>query len=85
MQSKTLSLLEELETLHRVKDSKYIIESRANNIIASAINLLNLIEDTYNEEQADDLTRKLLNSIKNRDAQKFKRSLGRINNKNKKL
>ena len=79
MQKKTLTLLEELENMHRERDSRYVIESRADNIIASAINLLNLISETYNERETDDLTRKLLNSIKNRDSLKFKRSLGRIN------
>ena len=79
MQKKTLSLLEELENMHRERDSRYVIESRADNIITSAINLLNLISETYTEKETDDLTRKLLNSIKNRDSLKFKRSLGRIN------
>ena len=79
MQKKTLSLLEELEAMHRERDSQYIIESRADNIIASAINLLDLIQETYAEKEAEDLTRKLLNSIRNRDAGKFKRAVGRIN------
>ena len=78
MQKKTLSLLEELESMHRERDSRYVIESRANNIIASAVNLLSLIDETYSEKDAENLTRKLLNSIKNRDAGKFTRSLGRI-------
>ena len=78
MQKKTLSLLEELELLHHRRDSRYVIESRADNIITSAINLLDLISETYSEKETDDLTRKLLNSIKNRDSLKFKRSLGRI-------
>jgi len=73
------SLLEELEQMHRPKDAKYIIESRADNIINSAINLLDLISETYSVEESNDLTRKLLNSIKNKDVLKFKRSLGRIN------
>ena len=79
MQKKTLSLLEELESMHREKDSQHIIESRANNIITSAINLIDLISETYSEDQANDLTRKFLNSIKSRDLLKFKRSLGRVN------
>ena len=79
MQKKTLSLLEELESMHRERDSRYVIESRANNIIASAVNLLDLIQETYTEKEADDLTRKLLNSIRNRDSGKFTRSLGRVN------
>jgi len=79
MQNKTRSILEELELLHYERDTKYIIESRADNIIASAINLLDLISETYTEKETDDLTRKLLNSIRNKDAGKFRRSLGRVN------
>lgn len=78
MQKKTLSLLEELELLHHRRDSKHIIEARANNIIESAINLIDLISESYTEQESNDLTRKLLNSIKNKDPLKFKRSLGRI-------
>jgi len=79
MQKQTRSILEELESMHHERDTRYVIESRADNIIASAINLLELITETYPEKAAEDLTRKLLNSIKLRDAGKFKRSLGRVN------
>jgi len=79
MKKKTRSILEELESMHHARDSRYVIESRAENIIASAINLIDLIEETYTTEEAVDLTRKLLNSIKQKDSLKFKRSMGRIN------
>ena len=79
MQKKTRSILEELESMHTNRDSRHVIESRAENIIASAINLIDLMEDTYTEDEAQDLTRKLINSIKLKDSQKFKRSIGRIN------
>ena len=78
MKAKTRSILDELDHLYRERDSQHIIESRANNIITSAINLIDLIEQTYTEEEAEDLSRKLLNSIRTRDPAKFKRSLGRI-------
>ena len=78
MKKNTRSLLEELVSLDRDRDSKHIIESRAENIITSAINLLELIEKTYTAEDAEDLTRKFLNSIRLKDSQKFKRSLGRV-------
>ena len=79
MQKKTRSILEELESMHTERDSRYIIESRAENIIASAINLIELMEDSYTAEEVDNLTRKLLNSIKQKDSLKFKSSLGRVN------
>jgi hypothetical protein len=78
MQKKTRSILEELESMHHERDSKYVIESRAEHVITSAINLIELMEDTYTSDEVDNLTRKLLNSIKQKDSLKFKRSLGRI-------
>jgi len=85
MQKKTRSILEELESMHQTRDTHHVVESRARNIITSAINLIETIETNYSESEANDLTRKLLNSIKNKDYQKFSRSLGRIDeNKTKK-
>ena len=78
MKKHTRSLLEELESMHKERDARHVIESRAENIIASAINLIELMEDTYSKEDVDNLTRKLLNSIKQKDSLKFSRSLGRV-------
>lgn len=75
MEKKTRSLLEELELLSRNRDSKHIIESRANSIITSAIHLLEVIERNFTPEQAEILERKLLVAIKNRDSEKFSKSL----------
>lgn len=75
MQKKTRSILEELESLYAERDNKHIIENRANNVIASAIRLLEQIDDTYSPEQAENLTRKLINAIKLRDPGKFTRSV----------
>jgi len=75
MQRKTLSLIEELDAMYIERDRRHILESRANNIITSAINLLEQIDQTYTPEQAEILTRKLLNAIRVRDASKFSRSV----------
>lgn len=80
MKRQTKSLLEELELLSRNRDTKHIIENRANNLIASAIHLLEVIERNYNPEQAAILEKKLLIAIKNRDQGKFSRSLKRSDN-----
>lgn len=82
MQKKTRSILEELDTLYSEKFSqlnerRYVVESRASNVIASAIRLLEQIEDLYEPQQAEDLQRKLLNSIRLRDPKKFTRSVRR--------
>jgi hypothetical protein len=75
MQSKTKSLLEELESLATQRDQTSVIEARANNIIASAINLLEMIGKHYTAEQCEVLERKLLGSIKSRDQSRFAKSL----------
>lgn len=77
MHKKTRSILEELDSLYVERDRRLLIENRANNIISSAIRLLEQIEAEYSAEQAENLTRKLLNAIRTKDAGKFSRSVRR--------
>lgn len=81
MQKRTRSILEELDALyvekHADRDRRYIIESRASNVIAGAIRLIEQIETAYSPEQAENLVRKLLNAIRTRDAGKFVRTVRR--------
>jgi hypothetical protein len=81
MQKRTRSILEELDALYTEKnadrDRRYIIESRATNVIAGAIRLIEQIESSYAPEQADNLIRKLLNAIRDKDAKKFTRTVRR--------
>lgn len=81
MQRKTRSLLEELEDIGKKHDTKYVIENRANNIIASAINLLEMIKKHYGNDKAEVLERKLLGAIKAKDQSKFSKTLKKTNNK----
>lgn len=75
MNKGTKSLLEELEEISKNRDINYIVESRGVNVISSAINLLNLIEKNFNDEQYKIFERKLLNAIKTRDSSKFTKSI----------
>jgi hypothetical protein len=81
MQKRTRSILEELDAIYSEKnadrDRRYIIESRADNVIASAIRLIEQIESSYPTDQADNLVRKLLNAIRDKDAKKFTRTVRR--------
>lgn len=79
MKSTTRSLLEELEQIADHRDHSSVIENRANNIIASAINLLEMISQQYTEEQYAVLERKLLGAIKNKDRGRFSKSLRKTN------
>ena len=80
MQKKTRSLLEELEDIGKNRDTKHIIESRAHNIITSAINLLEMINKNYDPEVAAILERKLLGAIKARDQSRFSKSIRKNDN-----
>lgn len=73
MQKKTRSILEELESMYIERDQRQVVESRASNIIASAIRLMEQIDESFPEDQAENLQRKFLNAIKFRDASKFTR------------
>jgi hypothetical protein len=77
MQKRTRTLLEELDSMYIERERDLVIESRAANIIAGAINLLEQIDASYTQEQAENLTRKLLNAIRTRDAGKFARTVRR--------
>jgi hypothetical protein len=81
MQKRTRSILEELDNIYQdrfeERDRRYIVESRATNVIASAIRLIEQIESAYPPDQAENLVRKLLNAIRDKDAKKFTRSVRR--------
>lgn len=81
MQKKTRSILEELDSIYQERfeerDRRYIVESRATNVIASAIRLIEHIEASYPPDQAENLVRKLLNAMRDKDPKKFTRTVRR--------
>ena len=78
MKRATRSLLEELNSISVKKNSEAIIESRAVHVIDSAINLLTLIRENFSPEEAYELERRLINSIKGSDSAKFVRSIRKL-------
>jgi hypothetical protein len=74
----TRSLLEELNSISERRNGEAIIESRATHVINSAINLLALIKENYSPNQAYELERRLINSIRTGDSAKFTRSIRRV-------
>ena len=78
MKRHTRSLLEELNDIAVKKDTEAVIESRAAHVIDSAINLLQLIKENFDQEAAYELERRLLNSIKSADPSKFTRGIRKL-------
>jgi len=77
LQKRTRSILDELDSLLAHKDKENLVESRATNVIAGAINLINYIKENYDADTAAELERRLINSIRSQDPQKFIRGVRR--------
>jgi hypothetical protein len=78
MRKSTRSILQELNDISLGRSPELVIETRASNIIQSAINLLDTIKEEYDIETAAELERRFINSIKASDLSKFKRGIQRI-------
>jgi hypothetical protein len=75
MADKINSFIDELDRFVPAKSKHTVIESRASHIIASAINLVQLIRESYPEEDAQDLIKRLHRSIMSEDERKFLRKI----------
>jgi hypothetical protein len=69
------SIIEELDSIVPAKNKHAIIESRATHLIASALNLITLIRESYEPEVAEDLVKRLHRSIASADQKKFVRKI----------
>jgi|TARA_B110000305_G_scaffold215968_1_gene253978 hypothetical protein len=78
MKKRTRSILEELNSFGRTYSSDKQIETSANNIIESSINLLNRIASTYDDVTAGELERRFINAIKSGDPKKFRRGIQKV-------
>jgi len=71
MRRRTRSILQELSNLRVDNRSDDFIQTTGSNLIDSAVNLLEKIHKDYNPDQALDLERRLINSIKTGSSKKF--------------
>ncbi len=78
MKLRTRSILQELNEIAEVRNKDSLFESRATNIINSAINLLESLHKNYTPEQADELERRFINAIRGQDTAKFTRGIRKI-------
>ena len=78
MKRRTRSILEELNSFGRTYSNDKQIETSANNIIESSINLLNRIASSYDDVTAGELERRFINAIKSGDPKKFRRGIQKV-------
>lgn len=72
------SILNELKAFKPSKSKKEILESKASHVINSAINLIEEIESTYGNEEAEYLVKRLLSSMKGKDEKRFTRAVDKF-------
>lgn len=78
MQKRARSILDELDTLLVHKDRENLVESRAVHVIQGAINLIKYIRENYDPAQAEELERRLINSIRTQEPTKFTRGVRKM-------
>ena len=80
---KIKSILTEIDSISKTKNKSLLVESRANHLISSAINLFQFINENFSEEQEKVLERKLFNAIRSRNPEKFTKAVQRPLDENK--
>jgi hypothetical protein len=78
MKKRTRSILDELRNIGRIDNTEAFIETTGSNIIESAVNLLNTIKENYPPDTAEELERRFINSIRNKEAKKFQVGVKKI-------
>lgn len=79
MKKRTRSILDEINSISDQRDRRYVVENTADNVIASASNLIKLINETYDSETSADLVKRFINSIRTQDEMKFRRGIRKAN------
>lgn len=80
MKKRTRSLLEEINDLAPARDKDNILASRGSNAISALINIMEMVDANYDAETAQDLQKRILLSIKNRDPERFNRGVKKLRN-----
>ena len=78
MRKRTRSILEELSNFRVEERGDDFIQTTGTNIIDSAVNLLEQVHKLYDADQAIDLERRLINSIKAGSSKKFRVGVEKI-------
>lgn len=80
MRKRTRSILEEINSISPSKDKTGIVESRGSNAIQSLINIMEMIDSSFDADTAADLQKRIMLSIKNRDPERFNRGIKKLRN-----
>lgn len=79
-QRKTKSILEELQQISIDRDKHHVLENRVEHLVSSVNNIKKMLHELYDEDDALDLERRMINSIKSGDFKKFSRGIKKVLN-----
>lgn len=72
------SIVDELNDYVPYRNREHFLETRASALIAGFANLTKLIQETYDQETADDLCKRLFNAARSGDERKIMRKLNEM-------
>ena len=75
---KSRSILEELNSISVDRSRHHVLENRVEHLVSSAENIKAILRESYSPEEALDLERRLINSIKSGDSKKFSRGIKKV-------
>jgi hypothetical protein len=78
LDKKFLGIVDEMLDYAPLRNKELFIESRGQQVIASALNLIRLIRESFEPPVADDLTKRLIRAIAYEDQEKFVRRVRAI-------
>lgn len=78
MKKQTRSILQELNRISESRNTEHFLETTGSNLIESAVNLLNVIQNYYPPEVAIELEKRFLSSIRHGDPKKFKVGIKKV-------
>jgi hypothetical protein len=79
-QRKTKSILEELQQISIDRDKHHVLENRVEHLVSSVNNIKKMLHELYDKDDALDLERRMINSIKSGDFKKFSRGIKKVLN-----
>lgn len=79
-QRKTKSILEELQQISIDRDKHHVLENRVEHLVSSVNNIKKMLHELYDKDDAMDLERRMINSIKSGDFKKFSRGIKKVLN-----
>lgn len=72
------SILNELHSFGRTRDKYLVLESRSEQFISSGINLIKYLEENFSPEEAEEISKRLVNSLKSRDFGKTRKRIRQL-------